>query len=70
MKKEFDYYVVEDVRDFDNYQILGIEEYKEGVVRVAIVKDLKEYKQFKKVFCKTCYLPKNIDSHNCYWASQ
>lgn len=67
MKIDEGYYIIENVTDFQGYEIIHWEKYKEGVYRLWMKKDLKEYQKFYIVFCKNQHMPINIESHNAYW---
>jgi hypothetical protein len=62
--------VIEDISDFNGYEIVFHEEHKPGVFKVGLKKDLKEIAQFKIAFCKNKFMPIDIDAHNKYWVSQ
>jgi hypothetical protein len=70
MKNDHGYFVIEDVSDFQRYEIIFHEEHKPGVFKLWLKRNLKEYAKFIQVYCKKEFMPIDIDAHNKYWMSQ
>ena len=67
MKNDNGYMIIENIRDFDHYEIIYCFEHKEGIFKLCLYKDLKEIKKCVTCFSKKEYLPDDIIAHNKYW---